>query len=97
MLRKNLSDKDLENKFKEYLIFLELRKNTVHSYCSWIIKICRKEKISLLELAKNINNFVLKHDIGGPEESYGNKGHRSVINALKKYSDFSNSLGISKK
>lgn len=34
MLRKNLSDKDLENKFKEYLFFLELRKNTVRVYCS---------------------------------------------------------------
>lgn len=45
MLRKNLSDKDLENKFKEYLFFLELRKNTVRFYCSWIINICRKEKI----------------------------------------------------
>lgn len=97
MLRKNLSDKYLENKFNEYLIFLELKKNTVHSYFSWIIKICRKEKISLLELSKNINSFILKYDIGGHEESYGNKSHRSVINALKKYFDFSNSLGISKK
>lgn len=92
-----LSDKDLENKFRKFLLdILERSESTVNNYCSCIKNICIKEKISLLELKKELkkknNSFVSKYDKGGVEESYGKKGNGSVISALKKFSNLSNSL-----
>lgn len=95
MFKKYLNNKFLETKFKDYLVNLGLsqysasgNKSTVYDYCTRIKRICKEEKVNWIELAKNINNFVSKYNFCGPKEWYGKKGHRSVINALKKYADF---------
>ncbi|MCL2364450.1 MAG: hypothetical protein FWC71_07305 [Defluviitaleaceae bacterium] len=40
------------------------------------------------EAAQNISSLIQMYDIGGAKEDIGNKSHRAVINALKRFSEF---------
>lgn len=40
------------------------------------------------QLADNIQDVLPQYDIGGLKEELGNKSHKAVINALKRFSDF---------
>ena len=35
-----------------------------------------------------VMNIVKKYDKNGPEEDYGNRGNKTVINALKRFAEF---------
>ena len=59
--------------------------STVHSYMIAIEKVCLWEKLTWLELAKNIGSIVKDYGFGGKREAYGNKSHRTVYNALVSY------------
>jgi hypothetical protein len=41
-----------------------------------------------LELGKNIDGIVVKYDVGGACEDFGNKSKKTVINALKRFAEF---------
>jgi hypothetical protein len=62
--------------------------STVYDYIKRIDKVCEWERTTWLELAKNISSIISKYDIGGIREDLGNKSHRAVINALKRFSEF---------
>ena len=51
-------------------------------------KILEREKISIQNLAENIDLYVKKYDTYGSEEEYGNRSHKAFINALKRFQDF---------
>jgi len=81
--------------FEEYLIkrgYAVTTKSgnpsTVYDYLSRIEKVCEWECTTLADLAKNIGTILAKYDIGGSREKFGNKSHRAVINALKRFSEF---------
>jgi hypothetical protein len=85
----------LEN-FKTYLIKQGYSErtpsgnpSTVYDYGKRVENILERERISILKLAENIDFYVRKYDIDGIEAEYGNKSHRAIINALKRFQDFS--------
>lgn len=53
-----------------------------------IPSVCRREGISVSYLAKNIDSLIDKYDQFGVEADFGDKGHRAVINALKRFREF---------
>ena len=62
--------------------------STVYDYIKRIDAIAENEKYDWCDIADNINILVKKYDVGGIEEEFGNKSHRAVINALKAYKRF---------
>jgi hypothetical protein len=85
----------LEN-FKIYLIkqgYSEItpsgNPSTVYDYTKRVDKICKREKITIKQLAENINVYVEKYDTCGSEEEFGKRSHKAFINALKRFEDFS--------
>jgi hypothetical protein len=93
-MKKDSNSHTLEN-FKTYLIkqgYSELtpsgNSSTVYDYGKRVENILERERISILKLAENIDFYVRKDDIDGIEAEYGNKSHRAIINALKRFQDF---------
>ncbi len=84
----------LEN-FKHYLIrkgYSEYtpsgNPSTVYDYGKRIEKICKKESISIKQLADNIGVYVKKYDNFGSEEEFGKRSHNAFINALKRFEEY---------
>jgi hypothetical protein len=93
-MKKDSKSHTLEN-FKTYLIkqgYSELtpsgNPSTVYDYGKRVENILERERISILKLAENIDFYVSKYDTYGIEAEYGNKSHRAIINALKRFQDF---------
>lgn len=89
------------DEFEDYLIdrsFKQVtpsgRPSTVYDYKKRIERVCKYEGISVDELAKNIPIIIKKYDIDGEMEHIGNKSHRAVINALKRFHEFVDECGI---
>lgn len=85
----------LEN-FKNYLIQRGYKEysevgnhSTVYDYGQRIVRVCEKEGISINLLADHIGRYVEKYDNFGSEAEYGKKSSSSVINALKRFEEFS--------
>lgn len=62
--------------------------STVYDYLKRIDFVCGEEQMNWQQLAANIDSIVSTYDIGGEKEALGNKSHRAVINALKRYKEF---------
>ncbi len=91
----SLSNKMLEN-FKQYLIqkgYSEYtpsgKPSTVYDYIKRVNKICERERISIYQLADDIDEYVKKYDTFGSEDEFGKKSHSAFINALKRFREFS--------
>jgi len=83
------------NQFAEYLVDRGYKQvtpsglpSTVYDYKKRIDRVCQYEGISVDELAKNIPIIIKKYDIGGEREHIGNRSHKAVINALKRFHEF---------
>jgi hypothetical protein len=67
--------------------------STTHDYAKVRIpQICKREKISVEQLAGNIRTYVKKYDAYGSESAFGKKSHNAFINALRRFEEFINSL-----
>ncbi len=65
--------------------------STVYSYIDGIERnVLDEEHISWDGLKNNIDTIVKQYDIGGSKESIGSKSNCTVINALKRFSEFVN-------
>lgn len=62
--------------------------STVYDYIGRIQKVLEWESMTLSELNQNINKLCHEYDIGGTKQELGNKSHRAVINALKRYREY---------
>lgn len=62
--------------------------STVYDYQKRIDKVCEWEGCTWEILATNISKIVAEYDVGGSKETEGNKSHRAVINALKRFEIF---------
>lgn len=51
---------------------------------------------SWYEVATNIKQLLVDYDIGGAMEAYGEIGHRTVINALKRFDEFCDEINLVK-
>lgn len=49
--------------------------------------VCNRERISVTQLINNIDKIISKYDQFGSEAEFGNKSHRAVINALKRFKE----------
>ncbi|WP_418894713.1 hypothetical protein [Limibacterium fermenti] len=87
------------DKFKKYLIEKGYKlttpsgnPSTVYDYVNRVRQVCNRENISEETLAQNINLYVKKYDINGQEAEFGKQSHYSVINALKRFEEFTETL-----
>lgn len=85
----------MRDQFKKYLIQKGYKEktesgkpSTVEDYCKRIDFVCDVEHCSWDQLAQNIDEVVYRYDIGGSQEDTGNRSHRSVINALKRFQEY---------
>lgn len=63
--------------------------STVYQYASAIGQVMKKEGIDdWLTLAENIIDLISKYDTKGSMWKFGSKGHSTVINALKRFSEY---------
>lgn len=62
-------------------------KSTVPQYSRAVEKVVEREGLTWNELADNIASIVKKYDIGGTEEDFGNRGNRTIINALYRFGE----------
>lgn len=82
-------------KFKRFLIlngYSEFKPSgqpsTVYDYTKRIEKICKRERITINQLAENIRFYVERYDTYGSEEDFGRRSHNSFICALKRFQEF---------
>ncbi|MFA6808376.1 MAG: hypothetical protein WCR27_05235 [Eubacteriales bacterium] len=85
----------MEKQFEEYLINNGYKQttpsgnpSTVYNYIKRIDNICEWENITWEQLANNIQIILPQYDIEGIKEDLGKKSHSSVINALRRFSEF---------
>ncbi len=85
----------MKEQFKAYLIDQGYsvvtpsgKPSTVYDYQKRIDKVCEWEHTTWVGLATSIEKFVALYDVGGLKEDYGNKSHKAVINALKRFEEF---------
>ena len=72
-------------------------KSTCYDYSHVRIPaVCNRERISVPMLINKIEGIVTKYDRFGCEAEFGNKSHRAVINALKRFKEFIDSEYLSK-
>lgn len=64
--------------------------STVGKYITAVEIVFLEERLSVEEFNRRINEICCLYDIGGAKESIGERGHRTVINALKRYREFIN-------
>lgn len=85
----------LEREFLNYLIKQGYKEyttagmpSTALQYVSAVKEVASREWLSEASFKKEIKEIISKYDFGGKEEVYGMKGHRTVINALKRFREF---------
>ena len=85
----------MKERFRNYLLakgYSELtpsgNPSTVYDYIKRIDRVCEWESVSWEILGTRIEQVVLLYDQGGAKEELGNKSHRAVINALRRFNEF---------
>lgn len=76
----------IQNGYKEYTA--SGNPSTVYSYLKSIDFVCEKERSNWVELGIKIDYIIEMYDVGGAKSRFGEKSHRTVINALKRYGAF---------
>ena len=66
--------------------------STVYAYANAVQSVIDEEGITWNTLQTNISTIVKKYDIGGAKETFGCKSNKTVINALRRFEEFVNSL-----
>ena len=92
----SLDDRQIYEKFKDYLVFCGYKEfttkgsgSTAFNYPTRISYIVWYENYkSCIDVIKNIKCLLKEYDIGGLREEIGQKSHASVINALKRFNEF---------
>ena len=79
----------LQIEYEEYLIAagyptvgISGNKSTVPQYSRAVEKVVEREGLTWNQFADDIDNIVKKYDKNGPEEDFGKRGNRTIINAL---------------
>lgn len=65
-------------------------KSTVYAYVNSVKSVMSDEGIDWTSLVKQISSIASVYDIGGAKEEIGDRGNRTVINALRRFEDFVN-------
>lgn len=85
----------MDEAFKAYLIERGYRlktpsgaPSTALDYVGRVRSVCQWEDCSWEELAARIDAALMDYGPGGPKEALGEKSHRAVINALRRFKEF---------
>ena len=65
-------------------------KSTVYAYVNSVKSVMSDEGLDWTSLVKQISSIASIYDIGGAKEEIGDRGNRTVINALRRFEDFVN-------
>ena len=65
-------------------------KSTVYAYVNSVKSVMSDEGLDWTSLVKQISSIASVYDIGGAKEEIGDRGNRTVINALRRFEDFVN-------
>ena len=65
-------------------------KSTVYSYVNSVKSVMSEEGLDWSSMVKQISSIASVYDIGGAKEEIGDRGNRTVINALRRFEDFVN-------
>ena len=76
------------NNFKTYLLNQNYKPLTAEDYKGRIERLCQKENISVETLVKNLSKIIPDYEKTGKKSSYGRRSHSSVLNALRRFSEF---------
>lgn len=76
------------NNFKTYLLNQNYKPLTAEDYKGRIERLLAKEKINLDTLIKNITSILPEYEKTGKKHAYGKRSHSSVLNALRRFSEF---------
>ncbi len=76
----------IENGYKVYTP--SGQPSVVFQYAREVEIILENERMSIEEFNSRVNEICFLYDIGGAKQKLGEKGHRRVINALKRYREF---------
>ena len=85
----------MENAFLEYLLkqgYPEFTPSgtpsTAPQYVGAVKRVLQAEGMTWDAAAEQIGALVTTYGVGGEKEEEGNKGHKTVINALKRFQEF---------
>ena len=78
----------MQKQFEQYLLAKNYSPLTSIDYPARLERLCRKEKISYEHLAQHLPEIIPQFDKNGKKSSYGKRSHSSVINALRRFSEF---------
>lgn len=84
----------MQKQFEQYLLAKNYSPLTSIDYPSRLERLCRKEKISYEYLAQHLPEIMPQFDKNGKKSSYGKRSHSSVINALRRFSEFLSEANI---
>ena len=76
------------NEFKDWLLSQKYKPLTAEDYKDRIERLLTKEKMNLDTLIKNITSILPEYEKTGKKSSYGKRSHSSVLNALRRFSEF---------
>ncbi len=63
--------------------------STIYNYVYWIERVMKKENIdSFSELTNEIQELIRSYGEYGSKRNFGEKGHSTVINALKRFLEY---------
>ena len=84
----------MQKQFEQYLLAKNYSPLTSIDYPARLERLCRKEKISYEHLAQHLPEIMPQFDKNGKKSSYGKRSHSSVINALRRFSEFLSEANI---
>lgn len=84
----------MQKQFEEYLLAKNYSATTSLDYPMRLDRLCRKEKISYEHLAQHIYEIMPQYEKTGKKSSYGKRSHSSVINALRRFTEFLSDCNI---
>lgn len=95
-----MTEKEILNRFESYLesegysvVTPKGLPSTTYDYAHARIPfVLKEERISIHTLISNIDHYVKLYDFRGLKSAIGNKSHRAVINALKRFQEFIESI-----
>lgn len=78
----------MQKQFEQYLLTKNYSPLTSIDYPARLERLCRKEKFSYEYLAQHLAEIMPQYEKTGKKSSYGKRSHSSVINALRRFSEF---------
>ena len=78
----------MQKQFETWLLAKNYKPTTAIDYPARLERLCRKEKFDYEHLAQHLAEIMPQYEKNGKKSSYGKRSHSSVLNALRRFSEF---------